>query len=153
MHSAVMDKRTGQMYWRSEMGDLDEINKTNRLILDVRTKDEYDIGTIDDAINISDLELRDRLNELPRDKEIYALCEVGFRGYIATRLLLQKGYIVKNLTGGYKLYHIAQASPEEIAAACGATEEIMEEMIERKSTVSDEFIERRARYPDKMRCF
>jgi len=121
--------------------ELDEVNVTNRLLLDVRTKDEYDIGTIEDAINISDLELRDRINEIPKDKEIYALCEVGFRGYLATRLLLQKGYTVKNLTGGYKLYHMAQASTEEIAADCGPTEEIMEEMIERKSKVSDEFIE------------
>ncbi len=121
--------------------ELDEVNKNNRLILDVRTKDEYDIGTIDDAINISDLELRDRLNEILKDKEIYTFCEVGFRGYIATRVLLQKGYTVKNLSGGYKLYHIAQASTEEIAAACGPPEEIVEEMFERKAKVSDEFIE------------
>ena len=121
--------------------EVDEIKKNNSLILDVRTKDEYEIGTIEDAINISDLNLREKLGDLPKDKEIYTFCEVGFRGYIATRVLQQKGFNVKNLSGGYKLFRMAQATPEEIAAACGPPEEIVEELMESKSIATEEFIE------------
>jgi len=121
--------------------EIDEVKNNNSFLLDVRTKDEFDVGTIEGAINISDLELRDKLIEIPKDKDIYVFCEVGFRGYLASRLLIQKGYNVKNLSGGYKLYNTAQATTEEIAAACGPNEEIMEEMIERKTMVTDEFVD------------
>ncbi|MFX1277067.1 MAG: FAD-dependent oxidoreductase [Promethearchaeota archaeon] len=121
--------------------ELEEIKKNNSIIIDVRTPEEYQVGTIEGAKNINDLELRDRINEIPKNKHIYVFCEVGFRGYLAARFLMQKGYEVRNLSGGYKLYEIAKATTEEIAAACGPSEEIMEEMIETKSTVSDEFIE------------
>jgi len=121
--------------------EVDMIKNNNSIILDVRTPDEYQVGTIEGAINIDDLELRERMKELPKDKKIYTFCEVGFRGYLATRFLIQNGYNAKNLTGGYKLYNIAQATTEEIAAACGPSEEIMDEMIETKTTVSDEFLE------------
>jgi NADPH-dependent 2,4-dienoyl-CoA reductase/sulfur reductase-like enzyme/rhodanese-related sulfurtransferase/TusA-related sulfurtransferase len=116
--------------------------KDNKYVLDVRTQDEYNVGHIEDAVNISDLELRDRIDEIPKNKDIYVYCEVGFRGYLATRLLKQKGYEnVYNLTGGYKLYKIAQASTEELAAQCGPSQEIMDEMIEKRSIEKDEYIE------------
>ncbi len=121
--------------------EVDKIIGNNGLLLDVRTPEEYKVGTIEGAININDLELRERLKELPKDKDIYTFCQVGFRGYLATRFLNQKGYNAKNLTGGYKLYDMARATIEEIAAACGPSEEIMEEMIETLSKSSDEFIE------------
>jgi len=121
--------------------DIVKIKNNNSFILDVRTPEEYQIGTIEGAVNISDLELRTRLDEVPRDKNIYILCEVGFRGYLSTRLLIQKGYHVKNLSGGYKLFKTAIATTEEIAAECGASEEIMEEMVERKTTITEDYIE------------
>ncbi|MHA1150302.1 MAG: FAD-dependent oxidoreductase [Promethearchaeota archaeon] len=120
--------------------EIDKIRNNNSYFLDVRTEDEFKVGTIDGAINISDLELRGKLKEIPKDKNIYVFCEVGFRGYLATRLLLQKGYKVKNLTGGYKLFEIAQATPEQLAAECGPSQEIMEEMIKEKSTESENYI-------------
>ncbi|TFG29657.1 MAG: CoA-disulfide reductase [Promethearchaeota archaeon] len=122
--------------------EIEEVQNNNSFILDVRTKEEYDVGHIENAINISDLEIRDRLNEIPKDKDLYVYCEVGYRGYLASRLLLQKGYNrVSNLSGGYKLFKTAQATPEELAAECGPSEEIIEEMIERKSVETEEFIE------------
>lgn len=122
--------------------ELDTVQNNNSFILDVRTPGEFEVGTIENAVNINDLELRERLNEIPKEKEILIFCEVGFRGYLATRLLMQNGYTkVRNLSGGYKLFDIARATTEEIAEACGPTEEIMEEMIESKITESDEFIE------------
>jgi NADPH-dependent 2,4-dienoyl-CoA reductase/sulfur reductase-like enzyme/peroxiredoxin family protein/rhodanese-related sulfurtransferase/TusA-related sulfurtransferase len=76
----------------------------NQLLLDVRTTDEFERGTIPGAICIPLDELRERLNELPRDKEIMVFCQVGLRGYLACRILNQRGYRCRNLTGGYKTY-------------------------------------------------
>lgn len=74
------------------------------LVLDVRTHEEYNAGHISDSVLIPVDELRSRLDELPPDKEIITYCQVGFRGYLATRILLQAGYSVRNLSGGYKTY-------------------------------------------------
>jgi rhodanese-related sulfurtransferase len=49
-------------------------------------------------------DLRSRLGELPRDREIAAYCQVGQRGYLATRILLQAGFSAVNVGGGYKTY-------------------------------------------------
>ncbi|MBY9016881.1 MAG: FAD-dependent oxidoreductase [Candidatus Lokiarchaeota archaeon] len=121
--------------------EIEKIRTNNSFFLDVRTSEEYQVGTIKGAINISDLELRKSLDNVPLDKNIYIFCEVGFRGYLSTRLLIQKGYNVKNLSGGYKLYKTAIATTEEIAAECGASKEIIEEMIESKSTITDDYID------------
>lgn len=52
-------------------------------------------------------ELRARLNELPRDKELLISCQVGLRGHVACRLLSQHGFKVKNLSGGFKTWQMA----------------------------------------------
>lgn len=74
------------------------------LLLDVRTPDEFNAGNIPGATNIPVDDLRARLSELPRDREIAAYCQVGQRGYLATRILQQAGFNVKNISGGYKTY-------------------------------------------------
>lgn len=83
------------------------------LLLDVRTPTEYASGHIPGAVNIPVDELRGRLAELPADRPIVAYCQVGQRGYIATRILLQSGFNVSNLSGGYKTYllHRPPAAP------------------------------------------
>jgi rhodanese-related sulfurtransferase/TusA-related sulfurtransferase len=121
--------------------DVDKLKAENSFFLDVRTPGEYKVGTIEGAVNISDLELRNRLEELPKDKHIYILCEVGFRGYLSTRFLSQMGYRVSNLSGGYKLFKTAKATTEEIAAECGTSMEIVEEFIEKKSKITDDYVE------------
>jgi NADPH-dependent 2,4-dienoyl-CoA reductase/sulfur reductase-like enzyme/rhodanese-related sulfurtransferase len=70
-------------------------------VLDVRTAQEFHSGHIDGAVNIPIESLRERLDELPRDRKIAAYCKVGQRGYLATRLLNQQGYHALNLSGGY----------------------------------------------------
>ncbi|MDD4363589.1 MAG: FAD-dependent oxidoreductase [Atribacterota bacterium] len=76
------------------------------IILDVRKNDECQEGMISGAINIPLDELRERLNELDRNKTILIYCQVGLRGYLAYRLLKLKGFKnVKNLSGGYKTYY------------------------------------------------
>ena len=59
---------------------------------------------IEGCIQIPLNQLRDRLNELPKDQTIYVYCQVGARGYNAARILMQEGFEVKNLDGGYKTY-------------------------------------------------
>ncbi|MFC1552578.1 FAD-dependent oxidoreductase, partial [Candidatus Latescibacterota bacterium] len=76
----------------------------DRIILDVRTKFEFKAGTVPGAVNISVDDLRDRLGELPKDKEILVICQVGMRGYLACRILKQHGFKCRNLSGGYKTF-------------------------------------------------
>jgi NADPH-dependent 2,4-dienoyl-CoA reductase/sulfur reductase-like enzyme/rhodanese-related sulfurtransferase len=77
-----------------------------RLLIDVRTPKEFQLGAVPGAINIPVDELRSRLAELPRDREITVYCQVGQRGYLATRILKQAGFAVANLGGGYKTYRL-----------------------------------------------
>lgn len=79
--------------------------------LDVRTEDETDAGMIPGSAVIPVNQLRDRIDELPRDKEIAVYCAVGLRGYIAYRFLKQEGFTVRNYDGGYRtwcMYHTAK---------------------------------------------
>ncbi|MGV3001696.1 FAD-dependent oxidoreductase [Vibrio sp.] len=85
----------------------DELNTlTNeQLILDVRTPMEIEnFGTLEGAINIPVDELRPRMSELPKDKEIIIYCQVGLRGHVAYRQLVNNGYKARNLIGGYRTY-------------------------------------------------
>lgn len=79
----------------------------NQILLDVRTAEENMLGTIPGSINIPLQQLRDRIGELPSDKELLVFCQVGLRGYLACRILKQKGFKCRNLTGGYKTYTMA----------------------------------------------
>jgi NADPH-dependent 2,4-dienoyl-CoA reductase/sulfur reductase-like enzyme/rhodanese-related sulfurtransferase len=73
-------------------------------LLDVREPKEYAAGHVTGAINVPLSELRERLDELPADREIWAYCAVGQRAYYATRALRQRGLSVRNLSGGYDTY-------------------------------------------------
>jgi rhodanese-related sulfurtransferase len=75
-------------------------------LLDVRTAEEFAAGHLPGARNIPVDELRARLGELPRGGRILAYCQVGQRGYLATRILLQAGFDVANLAGGYTTYRL-----------------------------------------------
>ena len=84
--------------------EIDERIKAGALLIDVRDPGEVARGAIEGSINIPVNELRDRLGEVPKDRELYVSCQVGFRGYLAARILIDNGFSVKNLDGGYKLY-------------------------------------------------
>ena len=75
-------------------------------LLDVRTAQEFANGHIPGAVNIPVDDLRSRLQELPQDRKIAVYCQVGQRGYIATRILVQKGFSAANIGGGYKTYKL-----------------------------------------------
>ena len=96
--------KTNPIYWR----ELRDIEIENKFLLDVRTPDEFALGTLPGAVNIPLDELRDRLTELPKDRMIYTFCAVGLRGYLAYRILTQHGFEkVRNLSGGLKTYRAA----------------------------------------------
>jgi len=78
----------------------------NPFLVDVRTTQEYADGHIPGAVNVPVDDLRSRLGELPRDREIAAYCQVGQRGYLATRILRQAGFQAVNVGGGYKTYQL-----------------------------------------------
>lgn len=79
-----------------------------QILIDVRTQLEVDeMGMIPGAINIPLDELRANLCQLDKNKELLVYCQVGLRGHVASRLLLNLGYQVKNLTGGFKTWKMA----------------------------------------------
>jgi rhodanese-related sulfurtransferase len=78
----------------------------NDLVVDVRTTAEFARGHLPGAIHVPVDELRGRLSELPRDRSLVVYCQVGMRGYLATRILLQEGFSVRNLSGGYRNYEL-----------------------------------------------
>ncbi len=78
---------------------------TDAFLLDSRTAGEYNRGTIPGFSNIPVDSLRDRLDEIPKDKEVYITCQIGLRGYIAERILRNNGFRTHNLLGGYRHFH------------------------------------------------
>lgn len=90
----------------------DEIDQLTdqQLLLDVRNPGELEkSGVIGNALNIPVDELRQRMHELPKDKEIIIYCQVGLRGNVAYRQLVNNGFKARNLLGGYRTYLTANA--------------------------------------------
>ena len=88
----------------AHVAQLSEAVKNGAAVLDVRTPAEYACGHISGAMNIPLDELRNRLAELDRTKPVITYCQVGQRGYLATRILKQADYDAVNLSGGYATY-------------------------------------------------
>lgn len=89
----------------------DEIDNLteNQILLDVRNPGELSTqGYIGNAINIPVDELRHRMHELPKDKEIVIYCQVGLRGNVAYRQLVNNGFKARNLIGGYRTYQFSK---------------------------------------------
>lgn len=85
-------------------------NPRETMLLDVRTKQEFSMGSIPGAVNIPLDDLRRRIREVPTDKPVLIFCAIGLRGYLALKILMANGYNnVKNLSGGYKTYSTAVA--------------------------------------------
>ena len=78
--------------------------KPDQILLDVRSVKETQTGMISGAINIPIDDLRDQIIQLSKDKEYIAYCQVGLRGYLACRILTQRGFKCRNLSGGYQTY-------------------------------------------------
>lgn len=108
----ILNKKSRIIQWR-ELAKL----PADTIRIDVRTHDEYKLGTIPGFINIPVDELREHLDELPKEKPIVVTCAVGLRGYLAYRILVQNGFKhVRNLSGGYKTWSVATAPIKEIVS-------------------------------------
>lgn len=92
--------------------EIDAIVANGGLLLDVREPSENELGAIPGSVNISLPTLREKLTDLPKDQTIYVTCQVGLRGYVASQLLQQHGYDVKNLSGGYKTWSVVRRDQE-----------------------------------------
>lgn len=83
------------------------------LVLDVRPATAASsLGAVPGTLRIPLPELRSRLGELPRDRELWVHCQVGQTSYLACRLLRQHGFDVKNLSGGFTSYAAAKSAPQ-----------------------------------------
>ncbi|NLI37453.1 MAG: FAD-dependent oxidoreductase [Bacteroidales bacterium] len=117
----IVEGKVAVAHWRDVNSDDKE-----QYILDVRTRDEFQLGNIPGSVNIPLDELREHINELPRDKAIIVTCAVGLRGYLAYRILVQNGLAkVRNLSGGYKTWCMATTNwtnrSVSIDCACNAS--------------------------------
>jgi NADPH-dependent 2,4-dienoyl-CoA reductase/sulfur reductase-like enzyme/rhodanese-related sulfurtransferase len=98
----ILQDKLSVFYW-NQVASISESD----ILLDIRSKEEFDKGFIPNAINIPIDELRDRMSELDINKNIFVYCLGGVRGYLAQQILKQNGYKkVLNLSGGYQLWDI-----------------------------------------------
>ena len=94
--------------------EIDAIVSNGGTLIDVRNPAELKNGFIKGAMNIPVDELRTHLHELPQNQIIYVNCQVGLRGYIATRILQESGFKAINLDGGYRTYALVQGDKTNI---------------------------------------
>ncbi|OGI07419.1 MAG: pyridine nucleotide-disulfide oxidoreductase [Candidatus Margulisbacteria bacterium GWF2_35_9] len=95
--------------------EVESLKKEGAVFVDVRSKLEYELGHMENSINIPVDELRDRQNELDHTKKIIVYCNQGKKGYFAFSILSQNNFDnVYNLAGGYNLYHYTTLAQENI---------------------------------------
>lgn len=97
----------------AQWNDIASLDPRATLLLDVRRSDERAQGFIPDSVHIPLDELRQRLGDLPRDREIIAYCHSGQRSYIAARILSHHGFRVRNLTGSYRTWEASRWTGNE----------------------------------------
>ena len=86
-------------------------DKSQFVVIDVRSEQEYGMGHIEGALNIPVSEMRHRLSEIPKDKTLLLYCAVGYNGYLASQILKANNYsTIYNMSGGYRLYLSATQS-------------------------------------------
>ena len=98
--SNIMDGNVQTVQWH----EIDELVNNGGTLIDVREPGERNAGYVNGSINIPLNDLRSRLSDLPNDATVYVTCQVGLRGYLASRILSEHGFQVKNLDGGWKTY-------------------------------------------------
>ncbi len=98
-----------------ELAPWADLGSDGTLVLDVREPHEVAAGCIPDSVNIPLGQLRARLGELPKSRELWVTCGVGQRAYYACRILAQHGFHARNLSGGYSTYSVMH--PEGVAEA------------------------------------
>ncbi|MCC0735228.1 CoA-disulfide reductase [Clostridioides sp. ZZV14-6009] len=97
-----------------QWNEVDNIIADSGVIIDVREEFELATGKIPNSMHIPLGQLRDRLNEIPKNKKLYATCQIGLRGYVACRILEQHGLKCINIDGGVKTYLAVKRAEESI---------------------------------------
>ena len=95
-----MTLKTGQEYIESIKKD------ENAILLDVRSKEEYELSHIEGSVNIPVDELRSKLTSLDKSKKLYLICLSAIRSYIGCRILTQRGYKCAHLAGGLGIFEL-----------------------------------------------
>lgn len=122
--SNILNGEHKVFYWN----DIKNIDTKKNTLLDVRTKIEHENGAIANSVNIPVDELRGRLDELDKEKPVYIYCQIGLRGYIAYKILVQNGFKeVYNLSGGYRLYNLVNRKLQFSDFKKGVSDVIMNE--------------------------
>lgn len=103
--------------------EIDELVQNGATLFDVRDESEHELGKIPGSINVPLNSLRDHLDNYSKDETIYVTCQVGLRGYLASRILRQNGFKVKNLSGGYKTWSQVKRDFDAIEADASAANE------------------------------
>ena len=100
----ILSGKMTPLYWR----ELQQADLTKVTLIDVRTADEASLGSIPGSVNIPLDNLRERMDEISKERPVYLFCGVGLRGYLASNILKGHGYAdVRNLIGGLKTYETA----------------------------------------------
>ena len=116
----LLTKKANTFHWH----DIDDKDLDGVTLLDVRTEKEFENGTIPGFINIPLDELRKRINEIDPGKPVYVTCQVGLRGYVACRILMQNGYDALNLSGGYSVWNMVKKGKCAQKGGCSEKEVI-----------------------------
>lgn len=90
-----------------QWSEISALSPDEYTLIDVRTVGENRNGTIPGAVNYPVDQIRHHLASIPRDKKVVIFCAVGLRGHVASRIVMQHGYDVYNLSGGYKTYELS----------------------------------------------
>ncbi len=97
----IVSGKLKQFFWH----DVENLARDGSVfLLDTRTPFEVMQGKIDGFVNIPLDELRERIDEIPKDKPVYVHCHSGLRSYLACRILTGNGYDCYNLAGGWRIY-------------------------------------------------
>lgn len=97
----IVSGKLKQFFWH----DVENLPRDGSVfLLDTRTPYEVMNGKIDGFVNIPLDSLRERLDEIPKDRPVYVHCHSGLRSYLACRILTGNGYDCYNLAGGWRLY-------------------------------------------------
>ena len=117
----ILSGKMKPLYWR----ELKQTDPDSIFLIDVRTADEFALGSIKGAVNIPLDDLRSRLGEIPHNKPICLFCGVGLRGYLASNILRENGFTdVRNLIGGLRTYKVAvkpvETPTSDIPSATGS---------------------------------
>lgn len=98
IENILLDK-VEQVYWSQVINAPKDV-----VIIDTRTNEEYQAGHLKGALHLPIDELREHLDKIDKNKQLYIYCQSGLRSYLACRILQQHGFKCKNVVGGYGLY-------------------------------------------------